>query len=131
MAYAIKAICNEKGLKKNGFGTVYIQYCFSASKRTLLNTGIAIPPKYWHKKRCLINDTLPEQIGNADALNDEITRQLRLAEDLLKSGIRAGVKDLIRYMKEKYSPELQIRASNAYAFTMNSQQKTINYATIN
>jgi hypothetical protein len=51
MLLPIKAICDRKKIRKDGTCLVFIQYCCSADRKTLLNTEIAIPPSYWHKKK--------------------------------------------------------------------------------
>jgi len=43
MLLPIKAICDRKKIRKDGTCLVFIQYCYSAERKTLLNTEIAIP----------------------------------------------------------------------------------------
>jgi hypothetical protein len=42
----IVIICKMEAIRKDGLCNIYIQYCYSAKKRTLLNSGIAIPPHF-------------------------------------------------------------------------------------
>ncbi len=49
MLLPVKPICERKFVRRNGTSLIYLQYCFSADKRTLLNTEIAIPPAYLEK----------------------------------------------------------------------------------
>jgi hypothetical protein len=46
----VKPICKKNKAHKDGTSVVFIQYCFTSSGRTLLNTGIAIPSNYWNEK---------------------------------------------------------------------------------
>ncbi|NII27597.1 hypothetical protein HB364_21115 [Pseudoflavitalea sp. X16] len=41
---------------EDGTATVFIQYCYKAPNRTLLHTGIKIPPNYWNQN----NDVFPK-----------------------------------------------------------------------
>jgi len=83
MLLPIKPICEKKFLRRDGTSLIYIQYCFSSEKRTLLNTEIAIPPHSWNKKRLCISDNLPASIGNVNRLNNELDRMVRLAQDIV------------------------------------------------
>ena len=83
MLVPIKSICERKDMRRDGTSVIYIQYCYSADKRTLLNSEIAIPPAYWNKKRLCISNDLPEIYGNLQVLNSELNRMIRLAEDLI------------------------------------------------
>lgn len=57
MNFPIKAICEKRFMRKDGTSLIYIQYCYSAEKRTLLNTEIAIPPEFWNKKKAGIQES--------------------------------------------------------------------------
>jgi hypothetical protein len=41
-----------------------IEYCFSPERRTLLDTQIYIPGRYWNKKLTKISNELPLVYGN-------------------------------------------------------------------
>ena len=43
MVLPIKPICKANKIRKYGTSLIFIQYCFSARKRTLLNTDYKIP----------------------------------------------------------------------------------------
>lgn len=83
MLLPIKPICRAKRARKDGTAPIFLQYCFSATKRTLLNTGIYIPPQYWHPKLLRVSPQLPAEYGSPVKLNDELHRQKRLVEDLV------------------------------------------------
>ena len=53
MLVPIKSICERKDMRRDGTSVIYIQYCYSADKRTLLNSEIAIPHAYWNKKKIM------------------------------------------------------------------------------
>jgi hypothetical protein len=44
MLLPIKLICPKNKVRKDGTSIIFIQYCGSDNKKTLLNTEIAIPP---------------------------------------------------------------------------------------
>jgi len=50
MLLPITPICSQSKVRKDGTSLVFIQYCKNADDKTLLNTEIAIPPNFWHKK---------------------------------------------------------------------------------
>ena len=65
-------------MRRDGTSIIFIQYCHSLEKRTLLNSGIAIPPNYWNLKRLRINTDLPVCYGNAEQLNEHLQFQMDL-----------------------------------------------------
>lgn len=83
MLLPIKPICRARRVRKDGTAPIFLQYCFSATNRTLLNTGIYIPPQYWHPKQLRVSPQLPPEYGSSVKLNDELFRQKRLVEDLV------------------------------------------------
>lgn len=64
----VKAICDRRA-RKDGTSPVCIQYCYSSDERTVLNTEIYIPIKYWSKKLCRIANDLPPTFGDYEKLN--------------------------------------------------------------
>jgi len=54
MLLPIKCICPRSKKRLDGTTIVFIQYCYNATQRTLLNTEIAISVEFWNKKqRCI------------------------------------------------------------------------------
>lgn len=104
MRIPIKLICRKKKLHPDGTSTVYIQYCFSISNRTLLHTGIKVPPNYWDFKARKIKENLPLAYGHANTLNDELTRLTRITEDLVTFCNRSQIANKGQFVKEKFSP---------------------------
>lgn len=47
---------------------IFLQYCYSAQRRVLISTGIAIPPSYWNVRTSSILQQLPTEYGNVDTL---------------------------------------------------------------
>lgn len=103
MFLPLKPICEEKNMRKEGTSIVYIQYCFSSQKRTLLNTGIAIPPVFWDDHNCCIKDDLPAAYGDAGLLNKEIKKLYRLAEDIIDYASSAQVEDKLSFVKQHFA----------------------------
>lgn len=87
MRLPIKLICREKKLNSDGTSTVYIQYCYNAKQKTFQHTGIKIPPTYWNNAQRCITNKLPAHHGNHEALNKELRRLFRIAEDLVSHAI--------------------------------------------
>ena len=50
MLLPIKPICSPRKIRRDGTSQIFLQYCYSATNRTLLNTGINIPPDCWNNK---------------------------------------------------------------------------------
>lgn len=113
MAYPIKPICEEKDKRTNGTSIIYLQYCYTSGKRTNLNTGIAIQPKFWNKKQSLVKENLPPEFGTAEKVNEEITRQKRLAEDLIKWAAQNNKSPIGEFVKQTYKPDLSLGMLNA------------------
>jgi hypothetical protein len=80
----IKSLYEEKPLHSDGTSIIYFQYFHDGEHRTFLNAEIKIPPQYWDKKKLCIKNSLPEEFGNVEKLNDEVDRHLQLACNLIK-----------------------------------------------
>lgn len=110
MKLPIKLICRTKRVHEDGTATVFIQYCYNAEQKTLLHTGIKIPPAYWKKIQCCISDKLPVEFGDQEELNKELRRQFRIAEDLITHAIQMKIPDKGAFVKKTFSPTLEITA---------------------
>lgn len=108
MLLPIKPICNAAKVRRDGTSLIFIQYCFNSDNKALLNTGIAIPPNYWHKKLNRIAEDLPPQYGKAGDLNKELQRQIRLAEDIISFGLECKFKDPVSFVRQKFTPTFDI-----------------------
>jgi hypothetical protein len=106
MLLPIKCICPRSKVRLDGTGIIFIQYCYSATKRTLLNTEISIPIEYWNPKQCRVSDRLPSEFGNYEQLNEELHRQVRIAEDLVTYAAKRALPDKGAFVKKSFSPKL-------------------------
>ncbi|MGB8193733.1 MAG: site-specific integrase [Chitinophagaceae bacterium] len=104
MLLPIKLICPKGKERSDGTCLVFIQYCYSADNRTLLNTEIAIPHVYWNKKDRCISNKLPKDFGDYAELNKELFRQLRIAEDLVMYAQENKLDDKGAFVKKMFSP---------------------------
>jgi hypothetical protein len=105
----LKLICERKFIRRNGTTLIYIQYCFSAEKRTLLNTEIAIPPQYWNKKKQCITKDLPKSFGEVETLTEDLTKMFRLVEDLILFAQKRRIENLGSFVKNTFHPNLNIK----------------------
>lgn len=80
MMLPIKPVCKKKFARRDGTSVIFIQYCYSMDRRTLLNSGVAIPPEYWNLKRLRINGDLPAIYGSADKMNNQLQQAIRTAQ---------------------------------------------------
>ena len=108
MLLPLSLICEKKDMRKDGTSIVFIQYCYSSDKRTILNTGIAIPPRYWSKKRQIITSDLPKEYGTVDFLLKELKHKLRFAEDLVDLALRKNIQNKGKFVKEAFVLNLDI-----------------------
>ena len=108
MLLPIRPICPANKTRRDGTSIIFIQYCKSESEKTLLNTGIAIPPRYWNKKLGRISDDLPRGHGDPDTLNRELHRLVRIAEDMIGHAIGNGHADPVGFVKGNFSPAFDV-----------------------
>jgi hypothetical protein len=110
MLLPIKPICRCNRIKTDGTASIFLQYYYSRTNRTLLSTGITVPPEYWQKKQLRISPQLTPQFGNASKLNDELLRQKRLIEDLVAEATRKQITDKGAFVKKALSPTLDLHS---------------------
>jgi site-specific recombinase XerD len=108
MLLPIKPICPFEKTRQNGTSVIYLQYCQNSDRKTLLNTEIAIPPKFWNRKLNRVMDDLPPEYGTAKSINLEIHRLYRMAEDIIKFAIRLNNLDPVHFVKQTFSPDFDI-----------------------
>ncbi len=108
MLLPLKPICERKNTRRDGTSLIYIQYCFSADKRTLLNTEISVPPGYWNKKKLCISNDLPSLHGDVQQLNDELKRMYRVAEDIVAFALKKKIEDPLNFVKKTYHPHFDV-----------------------
>jgi site-specific recombinase XerD len=108
MNFPLKLICDKRFVRKDGTTFIYIQYCYSAEKRTLLNTKIAIPPAFWNQKKECISEKLPEAFGNGEELNGELKRMTRAVEDIIVYGNKNNVSHIGTFVKKTFTPNTKV-----------------------
>ncbi|MBO9203353.1 MULTISPECIES: site-specific integrase [Niastella] len=124
MLLPIKPICRSNRIKKDGTAPIFLQYCYSRTKRTLLSTGIAVPPEYWQRKHLRISPQLPPQFGDASKLNDELLRQKRLVEDLVAEATKKQIEDKGAFVKKTFTPTLDLQSLDERV-TVVAKQETV------
>jgi len=122
MLLPLKPICPANKVRRDGTAPVFLQYCYSATNRTLLNTGITIPLQYWNTKQLCISEKLPVNYGNHESLNTELTRLKRVAEDLVMHAIKRQLPDKGSFVKKSFSPTLQIATTEEKASAVVEQK---------
>lgn len=108
MLLPIKPICRKADVRRDGTSKIFIQYCFSAERRTLLDTGIAIPPAYWNLKKLRINPDLPNSFGESETLNEKLQKLIRLAEDIVNLAAKKNIVDKLNFLKKTFAVDLNI-----------------------
>src|SRR4051812_23234444 len=104
MLLPLKPICIPKDVRRDGTTLIYLQYCYSGEKRTLLNTEIAIPPNFWNKKKLSVLNDLPPKYGYPEQLNEELRRMYRIAEDIISYAVRNKVENIGNFVKKTFHP---------------------------
>jgi hypothetical protein len=104
MLLPLRLICDAKKIRRDGTTLIYIQYCFSPERRTLLDTEIGIPPTYWNKKKSLISKELSSTYGDATQLNEDLKRMYRIAEDIISYAIKNKIEDVGNFVKKTFHP---------------------------
>ena len=102
MSLPVKFICKKSKLRKDGTCIIFIQYCHSSDRRILLNTGIAIPPDFWNRKRNTISNNLPPKYGNVDELQQALTGMLRKTEDLISASKKQKNISVTDFLKQNF-----------------------------
>ena len=104
----LKFRCDNRKTRRDGTSLIYLQYCFSSDKRTLLNTGIGIPFKFWNPKKQAIQKDLPPHFEDPEKLNGELKKMRRLAEDLIDIAHDKKVDCPGSFVKNTFSPNLNL-----------------------
>lgn len=112
MLLSLKPICPANKVRNCGTGIIFLQYCQSESEKTLLNTEIAIPPKFWHKKVRRIQDTLPKEYGDAKSLNEEVYRMYSVAEKIIQFALTTNIAYPVSFVKKTFNPKFDVSSLN-------------------
>lgn len=116
MLLPLKPICPASKVRRCGTSLIFLQYCKSESEKTLLNTGIAIPPKFWNRKTARIQDTLPKEYGDAKSLNEEVYRLYSIAEKIIQFALTNKTPDPITFIKQTFNPKFEVIRLNDMKF---------------
>lgn len=108
MLLPLKPICSASKIRKCGTSLIFLQYCKSESDKTLLNTEIAIPQKFWHKKLRRIQNTLPKDYGDVNLLNEEVYRMYGLAEKIIQFALTNNIADPVAFVKKTFTPAFDV-----------------------
>ena len=117
MLFPIKLICGHRA-RRDGTNPIYIQYCFQADKRTLLNTDVYIPARFWNKKFGRIAKELPVQYGDPEMFNKTLGLQIRIVEDIISFAKKAQIEDQITFLKKVYCPGFDVASLEKVAGNM-------------
>ncbi|RAJ78962.1 site-specific recombinase XerD [Chitinophaga dinghuensis] len=109
MLLPIKLICPKNKVRRDGTCLIFIQYCGKAGKSTLLNTEIAIPPKFWNRKFLRISSDLPETYGQPQHLNEQLATLLRLAGDIITHATKEKIADIGQFVKQTFCPGFDVK----------------------
>lgn len=102
MRTLIKPIIRKPRLAVNGQHTIFIQYCYTTTKRVVLSTGVSIPPIYWDKIACTILPSLPTQYGNPTILQQTVDKQLAKAERVITYAIKKNLGCPMQFLKRNF-----------------------------
>jgi integrase len=102
MGQPIKLIQKKGAVRKDGTSIIFIQYCYSADERTLLDSGVAIPPSSWNKKTARISDNLPDQYGDVQTLQNMLIQRRRKAEDMVEYAAGKSNVNPMKFLKDNF-----------------------------
>ncbi|WP_298707364.1 phage integrase SAM-like domain-containing protein [Chitinophaga sp.] len=105
MLLPIKPICPKSKVRRDGTGLIFIQYCGADNKKVLLNTEIAIPPKFWNRKFLRIMPDLPARYGRGADLGARLAAMLRIVEDIISYAVNEKMPDVGVFLKQTFRPD--------------------------
>ncbi|RAJ77251.1 integrase-like protein [Chitinophaga dinghuensis] len=108
MLLPTKLVCRVNKIRRDGTSVIFILYSGKKEKQILLNTGKAIPPKYWNHKFNRISPTLPSIYGNPQELNKYVTNCQNIANKILEFAIEHQINDIPKFVKGIYKPDFDL-----------------------
>jgi site-specific recombinase XerD len=129
MLLPLKLVCDDRRTRRDGTTPIYIQYCFSAERRTLLNTEIALPPVFWNKGKLCVSNNLPLCYGEAKRLNEDLRRMYRIAEDIISYATENKIEDIGNFVKKTFHPHFDahtLESKEAAKIAESFRQKEVN-----
>ena len=101
MRQPIKLIIKKGKVRKDGTSLIFVQYCYSSTRRVLISSDISIPADYWNKKSCTISPALPVEFGTPEHLKSQLREKLRKAEKLVDYALQNAICP-IRFLKRNF-----------------------------
>lgn len=102
MRQPIKLIQKKGKVHRDGTSPIFLQYCFSAQKRVLITTGIAVPPIYWNSKTSTISTSLPVEHGDLASLGATLREYLRKAENIIDYALKRNLASPMYFLKRNF-----------------------------
>ena len=102
MHHPIRLIIKKRKVRKDGTSLIFLQYCYSPSKRILIGTDIGIPESFWNKKTSSISITLPGEYGDPLKLEADLREKLRRAEKIVDYALQNTNTCPIRFLKKNF-----------------------------
>ena len=102
MHHPIRLIIKKRKVRKDGTSLIFLQYCYSPSKRILIGTDIGIPASFWNKKTSSISITLPGEYGDPLKLEADLREKLRRAEKIVDYALQNTNTCPIRFLKKNF-----------------------------
>jgi Phage integrase SAM-like domain len=102
MHQPIKFIIKAGKSRKDGTSLIFLQYCYSSTKRILLGTDIGIPAYYWNRKTKSILRTLPKEYGDPEILEIDLRDKLRRAEKLIDYALVQKNTCPLKFLKKNF-----------------------------
>jgi hypothetical protein len=94
----VKLIAKKKSTRKDGTTPIYLQYSFNSEKRTLINTGFKIEPKYWNSDDELVR----KSHSDYKRINREITKKKNKISELIFAADENDLVPTIKYILDNY-----------------------------
>ncbi len=99
MHTSIKLIIRKvKGARAN-VHRIFLQYCYTSTKRVLVSTKIALPQTYWAKNTSSILSGLPATYGLAVVMQEKLDKQRLKAENIIRYAIKKGQGCPMQFLK--------------------------------
>ena len=106
----VKLVAKRKASLKNGLTPIYIQYSYNRDKRTLINTGYKIEPKFWNYNKDRVKDDYPDSKEINDYLNEQLLKANKIIIEASKKSIDPTIKFfLIEFSKKENQTNYQLK----------------------
>ncbi|WP_315816790.1 hypothetical protein [Paraflavitalea speifideaquila] len=104
MRLPIKFICRANKMNSDGTSTVFIQYCYNAEQKRCCTLVLKSHPRIGTVPNGALPIMLPAHHGNHEAMNKELRRLFRIAEDLVSHAIDKKMPDKGAFVKRLSLP---------------------------